>query len=501
MGGGSAEFEGNESGGFVVDLGTGAEKLEHFDHSDTELHWMEGTYEDGVPDVMVVHNAEHGESLVAISQLEPEMRVQRRPEPNFGSDPGGYAESGWRQSERLRIASQRPFLGETESLKGLLEEDNSEVEAMGTTHAELAGFLKQFTDAAEDHPRPVGYDTFEVHPKGSVAAFHVKAEKHTRPQGDPTSPFGDRSSSHEVYYVTNLMTGQTIYFNGLMPELIGRYGYYGSKSEDVKNRTVPPREIGRMAGIIEHGYGDDDPVIDFTRRFSRARTAMELSELGNPVEGALVPAELHSAEQVDRFMNIAQVIRYRIKEFIPSVGISNAETLMAFMSHRDRNRLFNEAGLMEKLDCSDLPEDDQASLTITPLFQMQFFLHRLNKLGQEDQARVVNAISAIDNKPTYESVHYINRKTADELAMIVLATNEDGSPKSLASRALAKKFPEVVKYASAEYRPGLAALGLIPLEIMEAEPDRVDAEPTSQPENAPESKPRRRRLPFRRRKL
>ncbi|HUC19903.1 MAG TPA: hypothetical protein VMR98_00205, partial [Candidatus Polarisedimenticolaceae bacterium] len=361
----------------------------------------------------------------------------------------------------------------------LLESENQTVEAIHTTHAELAGFLQQFIDAADANEVNAGHGALNVRPEGSVAAFNVKASK--LPRGNSTSPFGDGASSNQGYEVTNLLTGQKIYFEGLVPELIGRYGYYGSKDEAVGNRTVAPQEIARMAGIVEHGYGDDDPVIDFARRFSRARMAIELSEPGNPQ--ASIPAELSTAEQVDRFMNLASVVAQRIDDFVPSVHVGTAETAVAFLGYKDRNRLFHGTDLLEKLDCSNLTDDERAPLTVTSPNDMQVFLGRLANLDPEAQQLAVNAISEVEIKFPYENNDSTaNRYTADALAKAALETNNESS-KEPVGLALAKKSPNVIMNASAEFRPRLAALGLIP----------EDAETEAPPEPAK----RRRWLPRR----
>jgi len=137
-------------------------------------------------------------SLNGISIAELERRMQ----------PGGYAKRGF-----CAFFSEIGFLGFGESLVKVLVEDNDFVLGQGSSHQEVAEWLKVFTDLPyQNSLADVSGITYEV----ETVTF----------RGAQYSPFEDGTSANKDITVTNPVTGRSIRYSALLPEMVARYGFY-----------------------------------------------------------------------------------------------------------------------------------------------------------------------------------------------------------------------------------------------------------------------------------
>gem|GEM_PF-2741307 len=122
--------------------------------------------------------------------------------------------------------SNAGFLGKDESLLDVLARDNDTVRELGLTHRQLAEVLNQIVSNSS------GYDNKQIIIEGR--SYTVSSVSW---RGLQNSPFQDNTQTNRDYTVTNSNTGESIKFSGLLPEMIGRYGFY--EGEGTSYRLSP----------------------------------------------------------------------------------------------------------------------------------------------------------------------------------------------------------------------------------------------------------------------
>ncbi|HSI03801.1 MAG: hypothetical protein ACAI38_09575 [Myxococcota bacterium] len=152
--------------------------------------------------------------------------------------------------EQLRPgrASVSGFLGHDERLVDVLERDRAYLASLGLTAEKMAHLLDHAVAAlGRDFTRRAGI--FEL----NGATFMVHRVTY---RGFQQSPFADGCSTPHDYTVVNLSRGLRMTFSGLMPELIGRYGFFEGNVE----YRLAPHEIAQVFGLIEGGGKDGEPL-------------------------------------------------------------------------------------------------------------------------------------------------------------------------------------------------------------------------------------------------
>lgn len=128
----------------------------------------------------------------------------------------------YRMAPRPELFSASRYLGQKESLRGLLEEDNAFVRSQGLTHQQIARRLFTLAKLALllGHPLGEGY-AFEFTQNGQT--YHIEAQFF---RGPAISPFQDGTEGSFDVILENTGTGKTIKFSALHPHIIHRYGFY-----------------------------------------------------------------------------------------------------------------------------------------------------------------------------------------------------------------------------------------------------------------------------------
>ena len=72
------------------------------------------------------------------------------------------------------------------------------------------------------------------------------------------SPFKDGAKSRLSHTIIDLHTGEALEFSGLMPHLIGNYGFYGGSTY-----CVAPEHLAHVAHITP-SYDQSDPLVALT---------------------------------------------------------------------------------------------------------------------------------------------------------------------------------------------------------------------------------------------
>ena len=143
------------------------------------------------------------------------------------------------QDER---SSKVGFLGSNEQLIDVLVADNDFVNGEGLTHADLAIPLLQICQHADAERRRLKeWKSVEV--EHAAIRWRVDFEEY---KGFQHSPFNDQTKSNIDFTLTNLESGNTLQFSGLVPIMIERYGFYEGHGTPYR---VEPADIIAVLGL------------------------------------------------------------------------------------------------------------------------------------------------------------------------------------------------------------------------------------------------------------
>ena len=118
------------------------------------------------------------------------------------------------------------FLGLNESLLEIMASDNDFILGHGLKHQEIAVLLKKFAQMPNN-------SRITVHDIGCLVSI-------VQYRGIQLSPFGDDTLASTDITVTNLTTRRSIEYSALLPEMIGRYGFYEGRGTSYR---LDPAEI------------------------------------------------------------------------------------------------------------------------------------------------------------------------------------------------------------------------------------------------------------------
>jgi hypothetical protein len=139
------------------------------------------------------------------------------------------------------VGSNAGFLGRDEQLLNVLAADNAYVvDELGLTHQELAHHLHAMGAVARwqrsYNLRDVPFTYRGLRLTVSIIEF----------KGPQPSPFEDGTLAYSDITVTNLRTGQKLWYGLLLPAMIERYGFYEGKGTKYR---VEPKEVIEMFGL------------------------------------------------------------------------------------------------------------------------------------------------------------------------------------------------------------------------------------------------------------
>ncbi len=181
--------------------------------------------------------------------------AEAQAEPTTGED-SHFAIGGVNSSEaiqKLKEINGRPvkqiqenaveenWLSITESFLDVLLADNVYVRSKGFTHQQLAEPLRIAVEKAEKGEFSFGGQNYDI----SSSAW----------RGYDHSIFNDHLTTNRAYRIDNPRTGQSITFDGLTPEYIHRYGFYGGPSE---YQRLNPDDIIEMFDLVPKAQIDRD---------------------------------------------------------------------------------------------------------------------------------------------------------------------------------------------------------------------------------------------------
>lgn len=171
------------------------------------------------------------------------------------------------------VITEAGFLGMDESLTDVLADDNETVLGMGLTHQELADFLHTFDRApGKMDGFSANYDIVKY--KGERFAHVATVWK-----GFKESPFNDGVQTDTDHTVISLKTGAGISYSGLLPEMIGRYGFYEGRGTGYR---LDPKRVAEVAGFIPPSL--DDPVVQLVQNpnaYVEITTREQLARVSN----------------------------------------------------------------------------------------------------------------------------------------------------------------------------------------------------------------------------
>ena len=135
------------------------------------------------------------------------------------------------------------FLGDDERLIDVMARDNDFVQSIGLTHRDLAIPLMQICQHAhEERKRLKRWKSVELNHAGILWRVDFVEFK-----GFQYSPFNDQTSTNMDYVLTNLESGKSIEFSGLVPMMIERYGFYEGRGTSYR---VEPKKIVDVLGLL-----------------------------------------------------------------------------------------------------------------------------------------------------------------------------------------------------------------------------------------------------------
>jgi len=136
-----------------------------------------------------------------------------------------------------RMSTSGSFLGENESLRDLLAEDNDYVLSLGLTHQDLGRMIKYTTALTE----VLGIEQFTY--KGrrySTSWIHST--------GFQGSPFADGTQCSSDFFIINEDTGAEFYSSVLHGEMIERYGFYEGKGVGYR---LEPKDVVEVFDFLK----------------------------------------------------------------------------------------------------------------------------------------------------------------------------------------------------------------------------------------------------------
>ena len=230
---------------------------------------------------------------------------------------------------------ESPYLGDGELFAEVIQQDDNLVASLGLTHAQLGGFLQQFCDAQNEFAKSM----FESMPLGELPKF-VDRTGNSDNYGNPTclvelpdgsqfgirakswrglkdSPFLDGEATHSDYTLTDLQTGDTLTFSGLIPKMVGKYGFY----EGNVSYRVEPRNIALMAGVVEKVIDPNDPIVQLT-------------------SGQTQSIVLETYDQVKRYANLVDAGLPEALEADVEISLNSTKDLFTFLQDTNLYKLW-----------------------------------------------------------------------------------------------------------------------------------------------------------------
>ncbi len=172
----------------------------------------------------------------------------------------------------------------------LLYSTDAAVEAIGSTHEELGGFLQRFVDLVNSGVRESTYVDFKGFSPSRAYTFKDETGTH--------DAYALLKSNYSVcthcdpeaeqwWTLVSFETGDTLDFADSHPRRIAEQREYTSQRSG--HQFVAPERIAKMAGIKEHPFGSDDPVVEMLAASNTTGT------------GIFRPVTLRNRDQMERF--------------------------------------------------------------------------------------------------------------------------------------------------------------------------------------------------------
>lgn len=294
------------------------------------------------------------------------------------------------------------------------------VEAMGTTHETLGNFLQQFTDAVktgavepEKGYRDIQGRLYQAHifrdETGSHDSYALlrnldNACQHCNPQAE------------QWWTLVSFTTGDMLEFADSHPRRIAEQGEY--TSERTNHFFISPERIAEMAGIREHGFGTDDPIVTM------------LAASNAPVSGLFRPVTLRTRDQINRF------------EALVSLGHSAPEHTRVILGFDSPSDMFSYLGEYAIDHILRATHDIDVPAIPTPIVTSNFdglrtLLSRIGTWGPTRHQEILDLIEYVDIRGIE---NWARPNNIQSLVWSAVKFNDDGSYKVTAESVLARKL-------------------------------------------------------------
>jgi hypothetical protein len=301
----------------------------------------------------------------------------------------------------------------------ILPDVDAAVEAMGTTHEQLGQFLQGFTDAVKSGAVESTY----VHFKGFSPSHAYTFKDET---GSHDSYALLRSDYHvcthcnpdaeQWWTLVSFTTGDTLDFADSHPRRIAEQGEY--TSERSGHQFISPERIGEIAGIKEHSFGADDPVVEM------------LAASSAPDTGLFKPVTLRTRDQIDRFGGILSLGHPATEHTRVTLGFDSATDMFAY---------FGEYGvewLLKATHDVDVPETPAPIMTDN-YDGLRAVLSRIGTWGPERRDQLLSLIEYVDVRGVEE---WARPGNIQSLIWSSVKFNDEGGYEVTADANLARKI-------------------------------------------------------------
>lgn len=293
------------------------------------------------------------------------------------------------------------------------------VEAMGTTHEELGRFLQGFTDAAKSGAVESAYVHFKGFSPSHAYAFKDETGNHDAYallRSDYRVCAHCNPDTEQWWTLVSFETGDTLDFADSHPRRIAEQGEY--TSERSGHRFISPERIAEMAGVKEHSFGAEDPVVEM------------LAASSAPEIGLFKPVTLRTRDQIDRFGGILSLGHPATEHTRVTLGFDSASDMFAY---------FGEYGvewLLKATHDIDVPEAPVPIVTDN-YDGLRAILSRIGTWGPDRRDYLLSLIQYVDVRGVEE---WARPGNIQSLIWSSVKFNEDGGYEVTDDANLARKI-------------------------------------------------------------
>ncbi len=260
----------------------------------------------------------------------------------------------------------------------ILPDVDAMVEAMGTTHEALGGFLKGFVDAARSGEMESGYAQFKGFSPSVTYAFKDETtgrDNYALLRSDYSICTHCNPQAEQWWTLVSFETGDTLDFAESHATRIGEHGEY--TSERSGNHFISPEKIAELAGIKEHPYPDDDPVVEM------------LAASNTSYIGLFRPVTLRTSDQIDRYGAILSLRHPATEHTRVALGFDDASAMFEKLGE------YGVEWLLKGVDDVEVPTVPVP--IITDSFDgVRSILSRIGTWGPERREELLDLIEYVD---------------------------------------------------------------------------------------------------------